>query len=77
MSKAVEWYRRECALLETRASGRVVPALLNPVRVSLPGTDGEGVPLDKVAAIGVRDGSTLWITAFDEHVEHFLQHRWP
>ncbi|KAG1719795.1 hypothetical protein EDB19DRAFT_1930672 [Suillus lakei] len=37
MGAAVEWYRKEVAALETRASGRVTPALLSPVRIELPG----------------------------------------
>ncbi|KAF8647985.1 hypothetical protein AX16_006415 [Volvariella volvacea WC 439] len=71
MQTAVDWFRRECATLESRASGRVTPALLDPVRVKLPGkgkTGGAnaGLPLEEVATVGVRDGSTLLVTVFEE-----------
>jgi ribosome recycling factor len=68
MSAAVEWYRKEVAGLETRASGRVTPALLSPVRIELPGKGKDLVKLEEVSTIGVRDGSTLIITVFEEHV---------
>ncbi|KAG0694853.1 ribosome recycling factor domain-containing protein [Suillus ampliporus] len=67
MSTAVEWYRKEVAGLETRASGRVTPALLSPVRIELPGKGKDLVKLEEVATVGVRDGSTLIITVFEEH----------
>ncbi|KAG5644358.1 hypothetical protein DXG03_008655 [Asterophora parasitica] len=66
MKASVEWYRKDCATIETRASGRITPALLSPVRVKLPDVDSE-VRLEEVATIGVREGSTLLITVFDEH----------
>jgi ribosome recycling factor len=68
MNAAVEWYRKEVAGLETRASGRVTPALLSPVRIELAGKGKDLVKLEEVATIGVRDGSTLIITVFEEHV---------
>lgn len=67
MLTAVEWFRKECAAAESRASGRVTPALLKPVRVKMTGVDGT-VPLEQVATVGVRDGTTLLVTVFDEHV---------
>ncbi|EGO03553.1 hypothetical protein SERLA73DRAFT_175063 [Serpula lacrymans var. lacrymans S7.3] len=68
MTTAVEWYRKEVATLETRANGRVTPALLSPVRVELPGKEkNEAVKLEQVATVGVRDGSTLIVTVFEEH----------
>lgn len=65
MATAVAWYAKEVSQLETRASGRVTPALLAPVRVTL-----EGAPfrLEDVATVGVREGSTLIVTVFEEHV---------
>ena len=73
MSTAVEWFRREAAQLDARASGRVTPQLLSPVRVALPSAEGEGgedvrVRLEEVATVGVRDGSMLIITVFDADV---------
>ncbi|KAJ7062048.1 ribosome recycling factor domain-containing protein [Mycena amicta] len=73
MKTAVDWFRKECAGVETRATGRVTPAVLDPVRVRV---DGREVKLAEVATVGVRDGSTLLITIFDEqnmkHVEKAL-----
>jgi hypothetical protein len=67
MQAAVEWYRRDCASVETRASGRVTAELLSPVRVILPESK-ERLRLEEVATVGVREGSTLLVTVFDEGV---------
>ncbi|KAK7046716.1 Rhodanese domain-containing protein [Favolaschia claudopus] len=76
MKAAVEWYRKECAGVESRANGRVTPAVLDPVRVRLPASGDHEYRLEEVATVGVRDGSTLIITIFDEdtmkHVEKGL-----
>ncbi|KAH9477404.1 Ribosome-recycling factor [Psilocybe cubensis] len=66
MKTSVEWFRKECAASEARALGRVTPALLSPVRVKLPDTD-KSVRLEELATVGVREGSTLLITLYDEH----------
>lgn len=66
-----EKFRKDVASYETRASGRITPAVLAPVRVVLPenkGSDGKGVRLEEVATVGVRDGTTLLVTAFEERV---------
>src|ERR1700761_1718602 len=55
----------EVVEMEMRASGRVTPDLLNPVRVE---AKGSLVKLSDVATIGVRDGNNLIITVFDETV---------
>lgn len=74
MSTAVGWFRKEVAALETRATGRVTPALLAPVRVERSSGGGksragtESVKLEEVATVGVKDGSVLIVTVFDEHV---------
>lgn len=67
MSTSVDWFRKECAASEARAAGRVTPALLSPVRVKLP-DDPRPMKLEELATVGVREGSTLLITLFDEHV---------
>ncbi|KDR76485.1 hypothetical protein GALMADRAFT_246857 [Galerina marginata CBS 339.88] len=70
MQTSVDWFRKECAASEARALGRVTPALLSPVRVKLP-DNPKPVRLDELATVGVREGSTLLITLFDEHtVKH-------
>ena len=77
MATAVDWFRKEVARFETRASGRVTPALLAPVRVTLVSRRGEAVKLDEVATVGVKDGSMLLVTVFDEHVRRaFLSLLW-
>jgi ribosome recycling factor len=79
MAACVERLRREVAQLEARASGRVTPQLLAPVRVSVAPSSsasaaGKGasvstkVRLEEVATVGVRDGSTLIVTVFEPQV---------
>ncbi|OSD08172.1 ribosome recycling factor [Trametes coccinea BRFM310] len=68
MQTVLEWFRKEVAGLETRATGRVTPALLSPVRVKVPGaSDSRGVRLEEVATVGVKEGTTLIVTVFEEH----------
>lgn len=73
MSQAVDWFRKECAASEARALGRVTPALLSPVRVKVPGTP-KSFQLEELATVGVREGTTLLITLFDEHVRCFFEY---
>ncbi|KAG9311511.1 ribosome recycling factor-domain-containing protein [Chiua virens] len=61
----VDWFRKEVAGFETRASGRVTPALLSPVRIE--GRRDQAVKLEEVATVGIKDGSVLIVTVFDEH----------
>jgi ribosome recycling factor len=79
MASCVEWLRREVSLLEARASGRVTPQLLAPVRVSVSvsslgpsASEAEakkkGARLEELATVGVRDGTTLIVTVFDPQV---------
>jgi len=76
MDSSVEWFRREVAQLDVRASGRVTPQLLDPVRVSLshathkeegasPSSAPPKVRLEELATVGVRDGSSLVVTVFE------------
>ncbi|KAK7451056.1 hypothetical protein VKT23_012731 [Stygiomarasmius scandens] len=75
MKAAIDWFRKECASVETRASGRVTPALLAPVKVRLPDVD-QHFRLEEVATVGVKDGSLLLVTVFEEgslkHVERAI-----
>jgi ribosome recycling factor len=76
MAGCVEWLRREVSQLEARASGRVTPQLLAPVRVSVEPpsaastseTKKEKARLEELATVGVRDGTTLIVTVFDPQV---------
>ncbi|KAI6117115.1 ribosome recycling factor domain-containing protein [Pisolithus croceorrhizus] len=67
MSSTVEWFRKEVAAFETRASGRVTPSLLAPVRVEVHGKGNDPVKLEEIATVGVKDGSLLIVTVFDEN----------
>ena len=68
MVTAVEWYRREVAKMETRVSGRVTPEILAPVSVKIPGRGANGVRIEEVATVGVKDGSVLIVTVFEDSV---------
>lgn len=68
MLSTVEWYRKEVAAFEMRANGRVTPALLAPIRIEAQGKDSEPLKLEEVATVGVKDGSMLVVTVFDENV---------
>src|SRR5712671_1990653 len=74
MAACVERLRREVAQLEARASGRVTPQLLAPVRITVAPTSsssasgGKKLRLEELATVGVRDGSTLIVTVFDPQV---------
>ncbi|KAJ6590534.1 ribosome recycling factor domain-containing protein [Mycena vulgaris] len=72
MKSAVDWYRKECAAIESRATGRITPAMLDPVRVTLPDSNRD-FRLDEVATVGVRDGSTLLITIFEEDTMKYVE----
>ena len=65
------WLITDHGLRAWRASGRVTPAVLAPVRVTVPenkGGDGRPHRLEELATVGVREGTTLLVTVFDEHV---------
>lgn len=71
MVVAVEWYRKEVAKMETRVSGRVTPEILAPVSVKIPGRGANGVRIEEVATVGVKDGSVLVVTVFEDSVSDF------
>ena len=68
MIATAEWYRKEVAKMENRASGRVTPEILAPVLVKIPGRGANGVRIEEVATIGVKDRSVLIVTAFEDSV---------
>ncbi|TDL24602.1 ribosome recycling factor [Rickenella mellea] len=73
MKAAVDWFRKDVAAMEARGSGRVSPDLISHVPVALPDRSAR---LSDIATIGVRDGTTLIITMFEDqdtkHVEKAL-----
>ncbi|KAI8986760.1 ribosome recycling factor domain-containing protein [Trametes punicea] len=74
MQSVLEWFRNQVSGLETRATGRVTPALLSPVRVKLPdASDSRGVRLEEVATVGVKEGTTLLVTVFEEHTLKYVE----
>ena len=68
MVAAVEWYRKEVARMEGRVSGRVIPEILAPVSVKIPGRGSSGVRIEEVATVGVKEGTVLLVTAFEDSV---------
>ena len=76
MAGVVEWCRKEMVLLENQALGRVTPAILDSVRVDISGEEGAGdgtthVKLQDIATVGVKEGTVLVVTLFDEDVSLF------
>ncbi|THH04050.1 hypothetical protein EW145_g5808, partial [Phellinidium pouzarii] len=69
---AVDWLRRSAATMELQGVGRVTPEVLRRVRVALPSRTEE-CSIEEVAVVGVREGTTLLVTPFDEanlkHIE--------
>jgi len=66
MAASVRWFRAQVALTEIRTSGRATPTMLDSVRVDLP--DMASQKLADVATIGVKDLSTLLVTAYEAEV---------
>lgn len=74
MKASVEWYRKEMAALENRAQGRVTPAILDGVWVHIgTGEEEATVKLMEVATVGVKEGTVLVVTVFDEHVSLYAE----
>lgn len=76
MVAAVEWYRKEVTKMENRASGRVTPEILAPVSVKIPGRGPRGVGVEEVATVGVKDGSVLIVTVFEDSVSDLIFGLW-
>jgi len=76
MKAVLERYRKDVASMDMRASGRVTPGILSPVRVILPenkDAGGRGVKLEEIATVGVREGTTLIVTVFEEHTLRYVE----
>ncbi|CCL99793.1 uncharacterized protein FIBRA_01815 [Fibroporia radiculosa] len=75
MKGILDELRKSISAMEMRASGRVTPSILSPVRVNL-GERGDNLRLEEIATVGVVDGRTLVVTVFEEdtlkHVEGAL-----
>lgn len=76
MDATVHFFKKEVSSLESLAVGRVTPDVLKPVRVSLPDSEADVPPvkLHEIATVGVRDGTTLIVTVFDESVSATVCH---
>jgi ribosome recycling factor len=66
MSASVAWFKKECAVLETRASGYARPGMISSVRVKIP--EQPDMRLEELATIGVREGTTFLVTLYDPQV---------
>jgi len=66
MSASVAWFKKECAALETRASGYARPGMISSVRVKIP--EQPDMRLEELATIGVREGTTFLVTLYDSQV---------
>ncbi|GBE87548.1 ribosome recycling factor domain-containing protein [Sparassis latifolia] len=72
MKAILEKYRKDVVALEMRASGRVTPAVLAPVRVLLKGAE-KAVRLEEIATVGVREGTMLIVTVFEEQSLKYVE----
>lgn len=75
MGASVRWLKEAARGVEVRSSGRVIPDVLDPVRVRIKLDEGAGengeemeVGLKEVASVGVRNGNVLVVTVFEEEV---------
>lgn len=75
MQQTVDWLRKECSTMEGQGLGRVNPTILQSVRVELPGGRKGGVALSEVAVVGVREGTTLIVTAMQDSVRFYLYNK--
>jgi ribosome recycling factor len=67
MTGSVAHYEKQMAVLESRAIGRVMPSLIEGVKV--PNLLGDvRYKLRDVASIGVKEGTTLVVTVFEPSV---------
>lgn len=73
MAASVRWFKAQVTLTETRTSGRAAPTMLDSVRVELP--DVPSQRLAEVATVGVKDLSTLLITAYEAEVRPLVAFR--
>ncbi|KAL7424130.1 hypothetical protein Q5752_001715 [Cryptotrichosporon argae] len=74
MGKTADWARLIVFDHVERGKGRVTPALLDPVKVTLPDQPGL-VPLNAVASVTVKGGALIvevWDKAAEKHVEAAL-----
>ena len=74
MNASIRWLKEQAKHVEVRCSGRVVPDVLDGVKVSVPvdpENKSEGhmeVGLKDIATVGVKNGTILVVTVFEEHV---------
>lgn len=73
MNASIRWLKEQAKNVEVRCSGRVVPDVLDGVKVSVPvdpENKSEGhmeVGLKDIATVGVKNGNVLVVTVFEEH----------
>lgn len=73
---SLKWLKEQARGVEIRSSGRVVPDILDGIRVSIESEEsGENsfeVGLKEVATVGVKNGNVLVVTVFEEQVSRHL-----
>jgi ribosome recycling factor len=67
MSSSIDWLRKETAGITARGIGQLTPAILDPVRVVVADSPKE-LRLEEVATVGIREGTNLIITLFEDEV---------
>jgi ribosome recycling factor len=75
MSASVAWFKKECAALETRASGYARPGMISSVRVKIP--EQPDIRLEELATIGniKHVESALYSSGIPGVVPHRLDNR--
>lgn len=76
LQASLRWLKEQARSVEIRSSGRVVPDVLDGVKVLIENEDGSQgnfeVGLREVATVGVKNGNVLVVTVFEEHVGYYL-----
>ncbi|KAG8824659.1 hypothetical protein FRC18_010476 [Serendipita sp. 400] len=73
MQSSIRWFREQARNVETRSSGRVVPDILDGIKVTIamdPENKSAGnmeVGLKDIATVGVKHGNTLVVSVFEEY----------
>ncbi|KAG8820112.1 hypothetical protein FRC17_010246 [Serendipita sp. 399] len=73
MNSSIRWFKEQVRNVETRSTGRVVPDILDGVKVSIPmdpdnkSSGNMEVGLKEIATVGVKHGNTLVVTVFEEY----------
>jgi ribosome recycling factor len=74
---SLKWLKEQARGVEIRSSGRVVPDILDGVKVMIESEEGGQndfeVGLKEIATVGVKNGNVLVVTVFEEQVSLLLR----